>query len=38
MFTKKNGCWCKPNKCHGDVLLKLYNEFCENRGSIIKST
>ena len=26
---KQLGCWCKPNKCHGDVLLKLYNEFCE---------
>ena len=20
------GCWCKPNKCHGDVLIKLINE------------
>lgn len=20
------GCWCKPNGCHGDVLLKLINE------------
>ena len=20
------GCWCKPNNCHGDVLIKLYNE------------
>jgi len=17
------GCWCKPNKCHGDVLLRI---------------
>ena len=25
------GCWCKPNYCHGEVLIKLYNEFvCEN--------
>ena len=35
---KQLGCWCKPKQCHGDVLFKLYNEFCENRGSIIKST
>ena len=23
------GCWCKPNKCHGDVLIKLLknNDF-----------
>lgn len=20
------GCWCKPNACHGDVLIKLLNE------------
>jgi len=20
------GCWCKPEKCHGDILLKLINE------------
>lgn len=20
---KKLGCWCKPEKCHGDILLKL---------------
>lgn len=20
------GCWCKPKKCHGDVLVKLINK------------
>ena len=20
---KTLGCWCKPNSCHGDVLIKL---------------
>lgn len=20
------GCWCKPNACHGDVLIKLIEE------------
>ena len=20
------GCWCKPNKCHGDILIKLLND------------
>ena len=20
------GCWCKPNRCHGDVLIKILNE------------
>jgi len=23
------GCWCKPNPCHGDVLLKLLRELNE---------
>jgi hypothetical protein len=23
---KELGCWCKPDKCHGDILIKLYNE------------
>jgi len=22
------GCWCHPRQCHGDVLLKLYTEYC----------
>jgi hypothetical protein len=21
------GCWCKPNACHGDVLVYLYNQL-----------
>lgn len=23
------GCWCKPNKCHGDILLKILKEKSE---------
>jgi uncharacterized protein DUF4326 len=23
---KTLGCWCKPRKCHGDILVKLVNE------------
>ena len=23
------GCWCKPEKCHGDILLKLIEELIE---------
>lgn len=22
------GCWCAPDKCHGDILVKLINETC----------
>ena len=25
------GCWCKPDKCHGDILLKLLKERKENK-------
>ena len=25
---KQLGCWCKPGLCHGDILVKLYNEVC----------
>lgn len=21
------GCWCKPKSCHGDVLVRLLNEY-----------
>lgn len=24
---KTLGCWCKPEGCHGDVLVKLLNEI-----------
>ena len=23
---KRLGCWCKPEKCHGDILVKLLKE------------
>ena len=26
---KMLGCWCKPNPCHGDVLVKLVQEHLE---------
>ncbi len=26
-------CWCKPNPCHGDILLKLLKEKRENENS-----
>ena len=25
---KTLGCWCKPQKCHGDILVKLIKESC----------
>lgn len=24
---KRLGCWCKPEACHGDVLLELIEEY-----------
>jgi hypothetical protein len=23
------GCWCYPESCHGDVLVKIYKEVCK---------
>ena len=34
---KQLGCWCQVGKCHGDVLVKLYKEFYENKVSVIKT-
>ena len=31
------GCWCKPNYCHGDVLIKLYSEYVEKNVRGIKN-
>ena len=25
--NKNLGCWCKPESCHGDILLKLIEEY-----------
>lgn len=27
---KTLGCWCKPDKCHGDILLQILNEIDYN--------
>jgi hypothetical protein len=27
--NKKLGCWCHPNPCHGDIILKLVLEYCQ---------
>mmetsp|Transcript_17895 Transcript_17895/g.26803 ORF Transcript_17895/g.26803 Transcript_17895/m.26803 type:complete len:144 (+) Transcript_17895:70-501(+) len=32
---KNLGCWCKPNRCHGDILVRILNERNEK---ITKST
>ena len=26
---KTLGCWCKPESCHGDVLVELVNIYCK---------
>lgn len=25
------GCWCKPQACHGDILLELLEEYDKNK-------
>ena len=27
LYGKTLGCWCKPNDCHGDVLLEIINQI-----------
>lgn len=27
---KNLGCWCHPQPCHGDILLKLIEEYSED--------
>ncbi len=33
LLGKRLGCWCKPQECHGDILIKLMQE----RGMINKN-
>lgn len=28
------GCWCHPKACHGDVLVRLVSENCNNGTSL----
>lgn len=23
------GCWCKPQACHGDILVKFVKQYCK---------
>lgn len=25
------GCWCKPNQCHGDVLIELVEKYVNEK-------
>lgn len=31
LYGKILGCWCSPNACHGDVLVRLSKEMMENQ-------
>lgn len=28
--NKVLGCWCKPDRCHGDILVKILDEIEKN--------
>jgi len=30
LYNKTLGCWCKPHACHGDILVKILNEYRSN--------
>ena len=27
--NKVLGCWCRPNRCHGDILIELMDEYAK---------
>lgn len=31
LYGKTLGCWCKPKKCHGDILVKLIYNLKKNK-------
>lgn len=33
---KRLGCWCKPERCHGDVLRELFIEKCSSNSEETK--
>ena len=35
LYGKTLGCWCKPGPCHGDILVKLFEEYKSNNAYII---
>ena len=35
---KNLGCWCYPQKCHGDVLIELINKHCRDENTLSKFT
>lgn len=32
---KRLGCWCKPNPCHGDVLIRLLAEHNKAKQAVV---
>jgi hypothetical protein len=34
LSDKKLGCTCKPQKCHGDVLCKIFNKFVNSDADV----
>ena len=32
---KTMGCWCYPQKCHGDVLIELINKHCQTENDAL---
>lgn len=31
LANKELGCWCAPEECHGDVLVRLFEEKMESK-------
>ena len=35
MKDARLGCWCAPQPCHGDILVKLNKELINNNGKLL---
>lgn len=35
MKDARLGCWCAPQPCHGDILIKLNKELIDNNGELL---
>ncbi len=34
---KRLGCWCKPGRCHGDILLNVFNKYMDKGKKYIRT-
>lgn len=38
MEGKQLGCWCHPEECHGDIIVKVFEELKASKERLLKKT